>query len=215
MRAAVKICGVTAPDAVTAAVKAGARYIGLNFIAASPRFLDLEKAKALSALIPSNVAQVALFADPADDTVDAVISALPAINLIQLHGNESPERVAAIKARFNRKIIKAIAIASAADLAGIKAYDHVVDHFLFDAKPPAGVSTLTGGHGLAFDWELLDGFQTRDKWFLAGGLNPGNVAEAIRLTGAPVVDVSSGVEDRPGHKDVAKIDAFLAAVKEA
>lgn len=214
MTAQVKICGITTPDALEAAGQAGARYAGFVFVPQSRRVVSPPQAASLLQRLPHGLKSVALFADPDDDALAAGLAA-GAFDYIQLHGHEAPQRVAQIKARWNKPIIKALTVASAADLAGIQAYDGIVDHLMFDAKPPPGVTTITGGHGLAFDWTILEGFTTKQKWFLAGGLNPDNVIEAIRLTGAPIVDVSSGVEDPPGHKNPARIKAFLAAVKEA
>lgn len=214
MTAQVKICGITTREALNGAAEAGARYAGFVFVEHSRRFLTADAASGLLQAKPHGIKSVALFADPDDAALDRVLARIP-FDFIQLHGNEAPARIAAIKARYNKPIIKALAVSSAADLAGIQAYDRLADHLLFDAKPPAGVTVLTGGHGIAFDWTILEGFTHPQKWFLAGGLNPDNVAEAIQLTGAPAVDVSSGVEDPPGQKNVARIKAFLAAVKGA
>lgn len=204
----VKICGLkTAADIDTAAA-AGARYVGFVFFEKSPRHLSIEAATALAAATPPGVMKVALTVDP-DDAALARIAAAP-IDMIQLHGRETPERVAEAKALTGLPVMKAIGVAAADDLRRIEAYEAVADQLLIDAKPPKG-GDLPGGNGLAFDWRLIAGRAWARPWMLAGGLTPDNVAEAAALTGARQVDVSTGVETAPGLKDAGLIRDFLAA----
>jgi phosphoribosylanthranilate isomerase len=207
-----KICGVRTPEAIAAAVEGGARAIGLVFHPASPRAVDAAFAWQLARLAPTGLQVVGLFVDPQDDEIERVVAQVP-LDLIQLHGKETPGRVADVKSRFGLPVMKAIAIGEASDLDRARSYEQIADRLLFDAKAPAGVSVLPGGNGLAFDWTLLTGQRWSRPWMLAGGLNQDNVAAAVRASGAASVDVSSGVEDRPGHKDPAKIRAFLAALQ--
>ncbi|MDB5367774.1 MAG: trpF [Rhodospirillales bacterium] len=207
-----KICGVRTPEAIAAAVEGGARAIGLVFHPASPRAVDAAFAWQLARLAPTGLQVVGLFVDPQDDEIERVVAQVP-LDLIQLHGKETPGRVADVKSRFGLPVMKAIAIGEASDLDRARSYEQIADRLLFDAKAPAGVSILPGGNGLAFDWNLLTGQRWSRPWMLAGGLNQDNVAAAVRASGAASVDVSSGVEDRPGHKDPAKIRAFLAALQ--
>jgi len=211
MKTAAKICGLSEEETLDVAVAAGARWLGFVFFPRSPRHVEPRHAAALARRAPAGVDIVALLVDPDDATLEDVLSVLPA-NLIQLHGKETPERLAAIRARFGVPVMKAFRIAAAADLDAAKAFDGVADRLLFDAAPPAVPGALPGGNGVSFDWALLKGRAWTSPWMLSGGLGPANVAEAIRMTGAPAVDVSSGVEDRPGHKDPARIRAFMAAV---
>jgi phosphoribosylanthranilate isomerase len=179
------------------------------FFPKSPRNLDLGPAAALAAQAPVGLAKVALVVDPSDAALDALLAQVP-IDILQLHGEETPARVAAIRARSGLPVMKAVGIAEAADLPRIAAYEAVADQILVDAKPPKSAD-LPGGNGLAFDWRLIAGRAWRKPWMLAGGLTPETVGEAIRLTGAGQVDVSSGVESAPGVKDPAPIAAFCAA----
>ena len=215
MAVAVKICGLNDPAGLEAAVAAGAELIGLNFFPPSPRSVTPAAAAALFALAPSRAAggpeRVGLFVDPDDDRLDAVLAALP-LDVIQLHGAEAPGRVAAIRARLGRPVMKVIGIASAGDLAEIDRYAPVADRLLLDARPPPG-ATLPGGNAVAFDWSLLAGRAVPRPWLLAGGLTPGNVAGEIRVTGAPGVDVSSGVESARGRKDPGLIRDFVRQAK--
>lgn len=205
----VKICGLTDPADVAAAVAAGAAYLGFVFFPRSPRHLDPTRAAALAAGVPPGLCKVALTVDATDAELDAILAALPA-DMLQLHGSESPARVAAIKARFGLPVMKAIGVADPGDMAAIDAYSEVADQLLIDAKPAK--DALPGGNGLAFDWQLLSARKYwRRPWMLAGGLTPANVAEAIARTGARQVDVSSGVESTPGRKDDRLIRAFLDA----
>ncbi|MGI1663035.1 phosphoribosylanthranilate isomerase [Palleronia sp. KMU-117] len=209
----VKICGLTAPADVAAAVKAGAAYVGFVFFPASPRNLSIEAARDLALSVPPGVAKVALTVDASDALLDAIVAGVP-LDMLQLHGHEPPDRVAGVRARHGLPVMKAVGLADEADLARIDAYAPVADQILVDARPPRG-APLPGGNGLAFDWRLIAGRRWSVPWMLAGGLTPDNVAEAIRLTGAQQIDVSSGVERAPGMKDPARIEAFCAAARRA
>ncbi len=209
----VKICGVKTPAALTAVVEAGAEYVGLNFYPRSPRSVTPDQAAALTADAPQRLCKVGLFVDVDDETIAKTLAAVP-LDMLQLHGGESPARVAEIKQRFGLPVMKAVKIAEPADVAAAEAYLRVADRLLFDAKPPKEMTgALPGGNALAFDWRLLAGKTWPIPWMLSGGLEPANVAEAARIAGARAVDVSSGVEDRPGLKNPDKIRAFLAAAK--
>ena len=207
----VKICGLTRPDHVEAAVQAGAAYVGFVLFPKSPRNLTLAQAAALAAVVPPGVARVALTVDMTEPELDAVVEAMP-VDVIQLHGHEPPDRVAEVRARYGLPVMKAVGIASEADLPGLDDFLRVADQVLVDAKPPRG-GEVPGGNGLAFDWRLIAGRRWPRPWMLAGGLTPDNLAEAARLTGARQVDVSSGVESAPGLKDPALIRAFLEAAR--
>jgi len=209
----VKICGLDRAEAVDAAVEGGAHYTGFVFYPPSPRNLTPERAAALTARVPSSVVKVGLFVDPTDAEIDAVL-ALNTLAMIQLHGSETPERVADVKRRSGLAVMKAIKIARREDVVSASAYYDVADRILFDALAPASLANaLPGGNALSFDWTLLNGLAVPLPWMLAGGLTADNLAEAIRLTKARSVDVSSGVEDRPGMKSLDKIGTFLAAAK--
>jgi phosphoribosylanthranilate isomerase len=210
MSVQVKICGISHPEAVTAALQGGARYIGLVFYERSPRHVAPPLAAELARMVPTGVRTVGLFVDPTNEYLEHVVSQVP-LDLIQLHGEETPERVAAIRAAFAMPVMKAIKVSSVEDLALADAYAGVADRLLFDAKPPAKVSALPGGNGIPFDWTILTGRGWSKPWMLSGGLTIGNVAEAISVSGAATIDVSSGVEDRPGHKDPDLIRDFLRA----
>ncbi len=209
----VKICGITDDEALAAAVEAGAEFVGLVFYAPSPRALTAEGAAELIQNLPEGIGRVGLFVDADDATLDAVLTHVR-LDLLQFHGAESPERVAAVRLEYGLPVMKVLPVAEAAALAAADAYLGVADRLMFDARPPAG-ATLPGGNAAAFDWSLLRGRRWPLPWMLAGGLTPGNVAEAIRVSGAPGVDVSSGVERRRGVKDPARIRAFVAAAKGA
>ena len=206
-----KICGLRTLADVEAAAAAGAGYIGLVFFPRSPRHLELPAARDLALAAPVGLAKVGLVVDADDAQLEAITDAVP-LDMLQLHGRESPARVAAVKARFGLPVMKAVGVAEAADLAAIAEYEAVADQILVDAKARKGAA-LPGGNGLAFDWRLIAGRHWQRPWMLAGGLTPGNVAEAVRLTGAAQVDVSSGVESAPGVKDAARIAAFVAAAQ--
>ena len=210
MSVAAKICGLSTEEAVAAAVAGGAAYLGFVFYPPSPRAVTAEQAARLCAAIPGGVARVGLFVDADDDTIRAVLAEAP-IDLLQFHGDESPERVVDAKIRFARPVMKAVAIAAPEDVLGAARYEEVTDLLLFDAKPPRRPNALPGGNGLAFDWELIGGRSWRRKWMLSGGLTADLLPEAVRISAAVLVDVSSGVESRPGEKDLDKIRAFLAA----
>jgi phosphoribosylanthranilate isomerase len=203
-----KICGLTTPEAVEAAAAAGAAYIGFVFFPKSPRNISPAEAEVLALAVPPGIVKVALTVDADDALVDEIAS-LP-IDMFQLHGSETPARVAEVKSRTGLPVMKAIGVANADDLARIGDYDGVADQILVDAKPPKG-GEVPGGNGLSFDWRLIEGRDWRGPWMLAGGLAPDNVAAAVRLTGAAQVDVSSGVESAPGVKDLNRIRAFMAA----
>ncbi|MDZ4136652.1 MAG: phosphoribosylanthranilate isomerase [Paracoccaceae bacterium] len=205
----VKICGLRHAADVAAVVSAGAAYAGFVFFAKSPRHLTIEQARGLALLAPAGLAKVALTVNADDAALDAIMDGVP-LDMLQLHGSETPERVAEVRARYGLPVMKAIGVADEGDLAALMDYSLVADQLLIDAKPPKDAA-LPGGNGLSFDWRLLVGRKWLTPWMLAGGLTPENVAEAIRLTGARQVDVSSGVESAPGVKDASRIVAFVAA----
>lgn len=208
-----KICGLKTAETVDAAVAHGAGLIGFNFYPRSPRAIDPAQAKLLGARVPPAVLKVGLFVDDGDDRIAEVLGGCD-LDVLQLHGHETPERAAAIRARFGKPVIKVISVSIVEDLAPANAYAAVADYLMFDAKPPKTLAgALPGGNAISFDWTLLSGRSFGRPWLLAGGLTPENVAEAARITGAPMVDVSSGVEDRPGEKNPSKIKAFLDAVR--
>ncbi|MDO5528108.1 MAG: phosphoribosylanthranilate isomerase [Paracoccus sp. (in: a-proteobacteria)] len=205
--AQVKICGLREPAHVDAAIEAGASYIGLVFFDRSPRNIKPADAAALAANIPPGVMRVGLFVNPSDEDLDRICASVP-LDMIQLHGAEPPARVTDIRTRLGLPVMKAVGIAGRDDLDALWDYGLVADMLLVDAKPPKD-APLPGGNGLSFDWRLLAGRKWLRPWMLAGGLTQDNVAEAIRLTGAPAVDVSSGVETSPGLKDAALIARFI------
>lgn len=208
-----KICGLRTPETVAAAVDHGASFIGFMFYPPSPRNLDLATARALAATVPARVRKVGVVVDESDARIAEVLAACD-LDLLQLHGKESPEQVADIRARFGKAVIKVLSVSAAADFDRVPAYEPVADYLMFDAKPPKSMAgALPGGNAISFDWTLLAGRTFGKPWLLAGGLTPDNVAEAARISGAPIVDVSSGVEDRPGEKNVSKIKAFLDATQ--
>ena len=208
MSISVKICGLKDPEQLAAAVDAGARYIGFNFFPKSPRSVTVEQAAALMLDVPMGVAKVALVVNMDDAGIEEIVNGTTT-DMIQLHGSESPERVAEVKARFGLPVIKAIGIAGPDDVAQIEQYAGVADQLLIDAKAPKGAD-LPGGNGVPFDWRLVQRKYWPCPWMLAGGLTADNVAEAIRLTGAKQVDVSSGVESAPGVKEPALMRAFVS-----
>ena len=215
MTTAVKICGLKTAETIDAAVAGGADFVGLVFFQPSPRNVTPQQAAPLAALAHGRAQVVALMVDP-DDALIAEVVAATRPDLLQLHGSESVARVVEVKARFGVPVMKAIKVETAEDAAGALIYAGVAERILFDAKAPKGLTgVLPGGNGLSFDWRMLEGVKDQVPWMLSGGLTPGNVATAIRLTGARAVDVSSGVEIRPGEKDVKLIAAFLAAAKTA
>ncbi len=208
---AIKICGLTNARALDAAIKARADYAGLVFFPPSPRNLSLTDAAALAARADGRITRVGLFVDADDAAIaDAVTAAR--LDALQLHGSETPARAAQLKAQFGLPVWKALPIAAKSDVDRAAVYAGAADLILFDAKTPKG-SSLPGGMGLSFDWSLVAGWKSPIAWGLAGGLSPDNVAEAIRLTAAPLVDTSSGVESAPGVKDMDKIAAFCKAAQ--
>ena len=205
----VKICGLRTVEDVAAVAQAGAAYAGFVFFPKSPRHLTLAAARELAIAAPVGLAKVALVVDADDAALDAIFEAVP-LDMLQLHGHESPDRVAEVRARYGLPVMKAVGVADEGDLAAVFDYSTVADQLLIDAKPPKGAA-LPGGNGLSFDWRLVAQRRWLRPWMLAGGLTPENVAEAIRLTNARQVDVSSGVESAPGIKNAARIAAFVAA----
>jgi phosphoribosylanthranilate isomerase len=212
MSLAAKICGLSTEAAVTAAAAGGAAYLGFNFYPPSPRAVTAAKAVRLCAAAPAGIARVGLFVDADDETIRAVLAEAP-IDILQFHGHETPDRIADARLRFARPVIKAVAIAAPADVLAAARYEEVADMLLFDAKPPRRPDALPGGNGLAFDWGLIAGRSWHREWMLSGGLTAELLPEAVRISGAVSVDVSSGVESRPGEKDLDKIRAFLAAAR--
>jgi phosphoribosylanthranilate isomerase len=213
MSVVIKICGLTTPEALDAALEAGADMVGFVFFAPSPRHVGLEAAGALGGRVRGRAIKVALSVDAGDDELAASIEAL-APDMLQLHGKETPDRVVAVRARFGLPVMKALPIAERADLAAVRRYDGVADRLIFDARAPRA-ATRPGGLGKRFDWRILERFGSGVPFMLSGGLDADNVAEALRITGAPGIDVSSGVERAPGEKDLAKIRAFIAAARAA
>ena len=208
----VKICGLTRPEDVAAVAAAGAQYAGFVFFEKSPRNVNIETARALALEAPVGLAKVALVVDADDAELDAIVGSVP-LDMLQLHGHESPERVSEVRARYGLPVMKAVGVAEAEDMAQIALYEEVADQLLIDAKPPKGAD-LPGGNGLSFDWRLLSGRKYwRKPWMLAGGLTPQNVLQAAQMTGARQVDVSSGVEAGAGVKDARRIAEFVAALR--
>ena len=211
MTLAVKICGLTTAEGVAAAVRHGARYVGFVFYRPSRRNVTPALAAALAAIVPKGVTRTGLFVDADDDWLAEVLGKVP-LDLLQFHGGESAERVAAVKRRFGQPVMKAIPVAGESDLAVAQRYYGAADRLLFDAKPPKG-APVPGGNGLVFDWELLGGRRWPLPWMLSGGLTAETLGEAVRVTHADAIDVSSGVEREPGVKDPEKIAAFLAQAR--
>lgn len=205
----VKICGLRHAAEVSAAAAAGAAYVGFVFFPRSPRHVSLTEAREAALSAPEGLCKVALVVDADDGLLDSILAEVP-IDMLQLHGSETPERVSEIRARFGLPVMKAVGVADEGDLAPLMDYALVADQLLIDAKPPKGTA-LPGGNGLSFDWRLVAQRRWLKPWMLAGGLTPGNVCEAIRLTNARQVDVSSGVESAPGVKDLDRIRAFARA----
>lgn len=208
-----KICGLTTPETLDAALTGGAAFVGAVIFPKSPRHIDPLHAATLFERARGKAGIVAVTVD-ADDALLTEIALILKPDLIQLHGSETPERAMRVRTLTGAGIIRALSVRTAADIDAAAAWEPVVDHLMFDAKPPEG-SALPGGVGASFDWSLLARRSFGKPWFLAGGLTPANVAEAARITGAPLVDVSSGVESAPGVKDPTRIAAFLEAVRTA
>jgi len=207
----IKICGIKTPEILAVAASAGARFAGFVFVEASPRYLHPEQARLLSRQLPTGLRSVGLFVDPSDEELAYVLGAV-SLDFIQLHGDESPARIAAIKSRFHLPVIKAFAISSASDLNQVDAYLSVIEWILFDAKAPA-TSNIAGGNGVAFDWTILKDKKFAKPWMLSGGLTPDNMAEALSILSPDAIDVSSGVESSRGVKDAQKIRDFCAAIQ--
>ena len=208
----IKICGLSTGETVEAAVEAGAGMIGFIFFERSPRNLSIAGAAALSSLAGGSVARVAVTVDADDALLDRLVGEVGP-DWLQLHGRETPGRLAELRARYGLPVMKAIAISDRADLEAASRFDGIADRLLFDAKPPQG-SQLPGGNAVSFDWTLLEGFRSASPWMLSGGLDAGNVAAALAITGAAAVDVSSGVEVAPGVKSIEKIWSFVKTVRE-
>lgn len=206
-----KICGLRSKEAVLASVKGGANSLGFVFFDKSPRNISLEDVQDLTADIPSNICKVGLVINAGDEFLSK-ISGSGSLDMLQLHGQETPARVAEVRNRFGLQIMKAVAIEKLEDLEAARKYEEIVDWLMFDAKPPKD-ATRPGGNAVAFDWKLLQGKLWKKPWILAGGLNPGNIVDAIKISGANSVDVSSGVEGSSGVKSIAKINAFLSAIE--
>ncbi|MBY6048499.1 phosphoribosylanthranilate isomerase [Vannielia litorea] len=206
----VKICGLKRPEDMAAVAEAGAAYVGLNFFEPSPRYVSPDEARDLALLAPEGLAKVGLVVDAGDALLDEIVGAVP-LDIIQLHGKESAERVQQVRDRYGLPVMKAVGVATEADLPLLDDYGRVADMLLVDAKPAPG-DELPGGNGLPFDWRLIAGRRWPVPWMLAGGLHAGNVAEAVARTGARQVDLSSGVEREKGVKDAGLIRAFLEAV---
>ncbi len=205
----VKICGLSRPEDVSAAAEAGATYVGFVFFEKSPRNISFETAHALAIEVPPGIAKVALMVNPDDAFLDRLTAEVP-IDILQLHGSESPDRVADIKARYGLPVMKVVGVAEESDLPALDTYARVADQILVETKPPKGADR-PGGNGVAFDWRLVAGRRWSVPWMLAGGLTVETVAEAVRTSGTRQVDVSSGVESAPGVKDAELIRAFVAA----
>jgi phosphoribosylanthranilate isomerase len=213
MSVAVKICGLNSEEAVQTAVAGGARFTGFVFYPPSPRSLGIAQAAKLVAGVPPNIIRVGVFVDPDDALLDNVLAKMP-LDMLQLHGSETPERLAALRRRFGIKLMKAIKVAAEIDLQAAKDFLGVADWLMFDAKPPKDMTdALPGGNALAFDWQLLRAKNWPLPWMLSGGLTVENLADAATISRAEFVDVSSGVERKPGEKDPEKIRAFLARAK--
>lgn len=209
----VKVCGLRSRAEVASAATAGASYVGLVFFPPSPRHLTLNDMRWVAKGIPDGMSRVALTVDAEDDALEALLEAVR-IDMLQLHGAETPDRVAEVRERFGLPVMKAVGVAEEADLDALTTYSRVADQILVDARAPSGASR-PGGNGAAFDWNLLRTRTWTRPWMLAGGLTPQNVGEAIRITGAEQVDVSSGVEASPGHKDAKLVAAFVKAARDA
>jgi phosphoribosylanthranilate isomerase len=213
MPLSVKICGLKTPDTIAAAIEGGASHVGFIFFAKSPRYIEPVEAGRLREAVRGRAQAVAVVVDADDAFLDAIVSEMQP-DMLQLHGKETPERVAEVQARYSLPVMKAFSISEAVDLQKIEPYLGVADRFLFDAKPPKG-SELPGGNGISFDWRLLQSLDPDLDYLLSGGLNAENIGEALRLCNPPGIDISSGVESAPGVKDVAAIRAFFHAIEAA
>jgi phosphoribosylanthranilate isomerase len=206
MSVQVKICGITTPEALDAAIEGEAAFVGFVFYPPSRRAIDPEAAAELVKKLPKHIKAGGLFVNPTDEALQKVLSKVP-LDMIQLHGSETPERVASVRNLTKKEIIKAISLAAERDLVSVHSYEAAADYLLFDTKTGP---IPTGGSGQSFDWTLLAGKNFKKPWLLAGGIHRGNVARAVAITGAKIVDLSSGVEDANGRKDPSEIKAFLA-----
>ncbi len=214
MSVTAKICGINDPAAMHAAISGGASHVGLVFYSPSPRSVHPGQAMGLASIVPEHIHKVGLFVDPENDQIDKTLFVVK-LDILQLHGSETPERVADLKTRTGKKVMKVIKISDPADLVAAGSYIQVADALMFDAKPPKDMKdALPGGNAVSFDWRILSGHKWPLPWMLAGGLTAENVAEAVELSAAPIVDTSSGVEDVPGRKNPEKIAKFLRAVSE-
>lgn len=213
MKPDIKICGLKTAEAIDRALARGATHIGFIFFEKSPRYIEPDVAGRLAEAARGKAKIVAVAVNPTNDDLDEIVALLRP-DMIQLHGDESPERVLTIKAVYGLPVMKAFSVRTSEDLQRVEAYIGIADRFLFDAKPPKG-SELPGGNGVSFDWSLLGWLDDSVDYMLSGGLNKDNIAEAMAITKAPGIDVSSGVESAPGTKDVAMIDRFFDAVEKA
>jgi phosphoribosylanthranilate isomerase len=204
----VKVCGMKDPARVQEALSLGAAFVGLVFFPPSPRSLDPARARELAQLVEPPARSVGLFVDASDREIEATLRYVP-LDILQLHGDETPERVRQVALLSGLEVMKAIRVEEPADLAMLDEYADAADLILFDAKPPRRADALPGGNGLSFDWRLLEGVELAKPWALAGGLGPDNLAAAVERVHPPIVDVSSGIESRPGVKDPARLEAFL------
>ncbi len=211
----VKTCGLSTEKTLSAAIDAGATYVGFIFYPPSPRNISVTQAKMLTQYVGDRALKVGVFVNPDDQLLSEVLSNVD-LDILQLHGNETPERTDYIRAKFSKSIMKAVPVSSQEDIALARTYEDIADMLLFDAKAPSAMkNALPGGNGLAFDWELIAGEKWNIPWMLSGGLDATNVAEAIKISGAEIVDVSSGLEKTPGKKDINKIEEFMNAVRNA
>jgi phosphoribosylanthranilate isomerase len=209
----IKICGLKTEAALEAALAGGASHVGFIFFVKSPRWVEPAAAGRLRALASGKAKAVAVTVDAADDFLDTIVGAMMP-DVLQLHGKESPDRVAAVKTRYGLPVVKALPVRAPSDLEAMRPYRGIADRMMFDARPPAG-SELPGGNGVAFDWRILAALDGDVDYLLSGGLNAGNVGEALRLANPPAIDVSSGVESAPGVKEPALIAEFFRAIRTA
>ncbi|MDB3878389.1 phosphoribosylanthranilate isomerase [Amylibacter sp.] len=205
----VKICGLTTLNTLSAAINSGATYVGFVFFEKSPRHLTIEQAIKMANIVPDGICKTALVVDPSDKDLDDLLDKVP-VDMIQLHGHESAERVSEVKDKFGLPVMKAVGISDESDLVNLYEHSRIADQILVDAKPPKN-AVLPGGNGLSFDWKLLAGRRWSTPWMLAGGLNSSNLLQAAKLTGARQFDVSSGVETSTGFKDIKLISDFIQA----
>ena len=209
-----KICGLSTPESVEAAIEAGATYIGFVFYPPSPRNISPEKASELARVAGGGIDKVGVFVNPDDEFLSSVLE-LVDLNFIQLHGYETVERVQYLQKRFSVKVIKAISVVSIGDISRAREYEKTTDMLLFDAKAPIEMeNSLPGGNGIEFDWNLISNSIWQIPWMLSGGLDATNVSQAVKISGAKIVDISSGIENSPGQKDIEKINSFMNALRE-